>query len=357
MTPYRLEEEKMAVIIQRIVGTRHTNRFYPDFSGTARSHNFYPTPPAQAEDGIVAVAMGMGRTVVDGGNCLRFCPKYPRHIVTFSSADDVLKNSQREFFALNLDESPGRSGEEGAELSSYGLKVAETDGPLALLGSTYSPDNDAIYDGLSRAGVRVVSFAPVLKHGSFPLAELLADLLALGAAGTSCPVEIEFAVNLSVSSDKRPEFGLLQMRPLAIGGEVEELELGEPLSSQLICRSSRVMGNGLVNGIHDLVVVDYHRFDRLKSQETAEQVARYNARLQAAGTPYLLIGVGRWGSTPEAGEGYVDWDWLAAQPSAEGNGEPAAPVRHIRLGAPVVIKMSGKTGEGVILKPASEGGP
>ncbi len=398
MTPYRLEEEKMAVIIQRIVGGHHGNRFYPEFSGVGRSYNFYPTPPQQAEDGVVAVALGMGRTVVDGGNCLRFCPKYPKSIVTFSSADEVLRNSQREFYALDLDEKPGREGKEGAELSSYTLEVAEEDGTLASLASTYSPDNDVVYDGMSRTGVRVVSFAPILKHGVFPLAELLQDLLDLGSEGTSSPVEIEFAVNLTGHSGDRPEFGFLQMRPLALSYEDEELEIGHVRSSQLIVRSARVLGNGVIRDICDLVVVDFHRFDRLKSHEAAAEVARFNALLQRENRPYLLIGVGRWGSTdphlgipvswnqiagarviveaglkdmavspsqgthffqnltscnvgyftvnPELGEGLIDWEWL----SEHSTGDDGA-VRHVRLEQPILVKMSGKTGEGVILKP------
>ena len=193
MTPYRLEEEKMAVIIQRIVGGIHSSRYYPDFSGVARSHNFYPTPPLQAEDGIVAVALGLGRTVVDGANCYRFCPRYPRHTLAGSSVDDMLQASQREFWALDLERTPERQGPEGAELVHNGLDVAERDGTLTAIGSTYSPDNEVITDGLSRSGVRVVSFAPVLKHGQFPLAEVLDTLLGLGSEGTSAPVEIEFA--------------------------------------------------------------------------------------------------------------------------------------------------------------------
>lgn len=398
MTPFRLEEEKMAVIIQKLAGSSHGNRFYPTFSGVARSHNYYPVAPLTTEDGVVAVALGMGRTVVDGSACLRFSPRYPRHQVAFSSVDDVLKNSQREFFALNLDDEPGKSGNEGAELSNYGLRVAEKDGTLAALGSTYSPDNDAISDGISRPGVRLVSFAPILKHGVFPLAELLEALLELGSAGTSSPVEIEFAADLT-TLDGRPAFSFLQLRPLTLESELDDVEIGHVLSSRLVCRSSKVLGNGCIGDLRDIVVVHADRFDRLKGVDAAEQIARFNAELQRTGTPYLLIGVGRLGSTdpylgipvtwnqiagarviveagyrdfkvtpsqgthffqnltschvgyftvnPEAGEGYIDWQWLAGQASA---GEGPA-VRRIRLATPIEVKMSGRTGEGVILKP------
>jgi hypothetical protein len=403
MTPYRLEEEKMAVIIQELVGSKHGDRFYPDFSGVARSYNFYPTPPLRAEDGVVAVALGLGKTVVDGGSCLRFCPKHPRHLVAFSSVDDVLKNSQREFYALPLDRQPSPHGEEGVELSPCGLEVAEADATLGPLGSTYSPDNDVVYDGISRPGVRLVSFAPILKHGVFPLAEILSRLLELGSEGTSSPVEIEFAVNLSVPRGAPPEFGFLQMRPLALSRELEELQIGHVLSSRLLCRSGNVLGNGSITDLRDLVVVDFHRFDRARSREAAMQVARFNAELQGEGRPYLLIGVGRWGSSdphlgipvtwnqvagarviveagfkdfrvtpsqgthffqnltscnvgyftvnPQSGEGFVDWDWLTEQPAA-GEGDF---VRHIRFDAPLVVKMNGQRGEGVVLKPDGDG--
>jgi hypothetical protein len=401
MTPYRLEEEKMAVIIQEVVGVAHGDRFYPDFSGVGRSYDFYPTPPIRPEDGVVAVGLGLGEAVAGGETCLRFCPKYPRHLVTLSSVDDALRNSQREFYALDLGGNadpadPGR-------LVRHGLQVAEEDGPLALVGSTYSPDNDVIYDGISRPGVRVVSFAPILKHRAFPLAELLVDLLKIGSEGTSCPVEVEFAVNLSVPEDEPPQFGFLQMRPLALTRELEELSIGHVLTSHVVCRSSRVLGNGRVDGLRDLVVVDFHRFDRLKSREVAQQVARINGELQAGGIPYLLVGVGRWGSAdphlgipvswnqiagarviveagfrdfkvmpsqgthffqnitscnvgyftvnPESGDGFVDWEWLAAQPVVRRTDF----VSHVRLDEPIVVKMSGKSGEGVILKPETAG--
>ena len=403
MTPYRLEAERMAVIIQRVVGSAHGTRYYPDFAGVGRSHNFYPTPRLKAEDGIAAVALGLGRTVVDGANCFRFCPKYPRQQLASSSSDDLLRASQREFYALDLDHESPHHGAEGAELARYGLRVAEQDGTLAAIGSTYSPDNDVVTDGISRAGVRLVTFAPILKHELFPLAEVLDELLGLGAQGTSAPVEIEFAVNLAVSPGEPAEFGFLQLRPLALASEAEELQIGHVLSSALLCRSGKVLGNGKIANLRDLVVVDMHRFDRARSREVAQQVARFNAELQGRGLPYLLVGVGRWGSNdpylgipvtwneisgarviveagfkdfkvapsqgthffqnltscnvgyftvnPEAGEGFVDWEWLTAQP-AEGETEF---VRHLRVEAPLLVKMSGRTGEGVILKPGASG--
>jgi CheY-like chemotaxis protein len=393
-TPFRLEEEKMAVIVQRIVGAAHGGRYYPDFAGVARSHNFYPTPPLKPEDGIAAVALGLGRTVVEGGNCLRFCPRQPRRLVEFSSVRDMLRNAQRDFWALDL----GAPDLGEMRETRFGLEAAEADGTLAALASTYSAENDAVYDGVSRSGLRLVSFAPVLKHGVFPLAEALDGLLEVGRWGMAAPVEVEFAVTLG--RDGAPaELGVLQLRPLALSRESEELELPELAPERVLCRSANVLGHGRIEGLRDLVVVDRQGFDRAQSLRAAEQVARVNAELVAGELPYLLIGVGRWGSSepwlgipvaweqisgarviveagfedfhvspsqgthffqnltsfnvgyftvnPDEGDGYVDWDWLREQPAES----EACGVRHLRLASPLDVRIDGRRNAGVVLKP------
>jgi CheY-like chemotaxis protein len=395
-TPYRLEEEKMAVIVQRLCGRAHGTRFYPDFAGVARSHNFYPTPPETPDDGIAAVALGLGKSVVAGGNCLRFCPRYPQHLVQLSSVRDVLANSQRQFWALDLAaDAAGAAGAAGGDEmreSSYELEAAEADGTLGAVASTYSHENDAITEGISRAGVRVVTFAAVLKHETFPLAKLLDRLLAIGRWGMGAPVEIEFAVDLG-----KRELAFLQLRPLARAAEAEELAIGPLEPGACVCRSTNVLGNGRIDDVHDAIVVDRQRFDRAASRRAAAEIGQLNAEL--AGRPYLLVGVGRWGSAdpwlgipvswdqisgarviveagfedikvapsqgthffqnltsfhvgyftvnPDAGEGFVDWEWLAAQPAVR----EMTCVRHLRFERPLVVKMNGKRSEGVILKP------
>lgn len=397
-TPYRLEEEKMAVILQRVVGAPHGDRYYPDFSGVARSHNFYPVPPLRPEDGVASVALGMGREVVEGDQFLSFCPRAPQHIVQFSTVDDILENSQRSFWALELKRRTDETGEQAMRESRFGLEVAEKDGTLYAVGSTYSPENQAVYDGISRPGVRLVTFAPILKHEVFPLADLLSDLLDIGASGMNRAAEIEFAVRLSGDPAKRHELGFLQMRPLVLSQEFEEIEVEDADPADLVCGSARVMGNGRIEGIADLIVVDIARFDRAQSREAAEQVARFNAQLVAEDRPYLLIGVGRWGSAdpwlgipvtweqiagarvivetgfrdlrvtpsqgshffqnltsfqvgyftidPESG-GFIDWDWIAAQPAES----EVDPVRHLRIDPPLTIKMDGRSGRGIVYKP------
>jgi CheY-like chemotaxis protein len=395
-TPFRLEEEEMAVMLQRIVGAQHGPRYYPDISGVLRSHNYYPSDPCQAEDGIAAVALGMGREVVEGGPCVRFSPRHPHHIMEFSSTVGMLETTQREFFAIVL---------EGDELSStmeeesFDLAVAEEDGTLAIMGSTYSHDNDVVYDGLARDGARLVTFAPILKLDEFPLAKVLEAMMEVGVEGMGTPVEIEFAINLKPAEEgARVEVCFLQMRPLALFDEAEALELGVVAPEAVLCKSDCVLGNGRIEGVRDLVVVDFQRFERKRSVEAAAEVGRLNAKLNANERPYVLVGVGRWGSrdpwlgipvtwdqvsgarvivetglrdvkvtpsqgshffqnltsfnvgyftiNPGVGSGEIDWDWLDAQPAVS----EVEHVRHLRLEQPLLIAMNGRKGEGVILK-------
>ena len=395
--PYRLEEEKMAVILQQVVGTIHGQRFYPDFSGVVRSHNFYPIEPMTFSDGIAAVALGLGRTVVDGGKCINFCPRYPRNLLQFSSVEDILANTQTEFCALELDGASHEAGPGHLREARFGLDVAEADGTLHAVASTYSADNHAVYDGLSRPGSRVVTFAPMLKHNLFPLASILEVLVRAGEDALGNPVEIEFAV--STNGDEPAEFGFLQIRPLTLSRDHQDLAIGEVAPSQLICQSTKVLGNGRIENLLDIIVVDSQRFERSRSQEVARVVAQFNAKLSAENRPYLLIGVGRWGSNdpwlgipvewdeisgaraiveagfrdfrvtpsqgshffqnltafqvgyftvnPDAGEGALDWHWLAEQSAVEEEGC----VRHLQFAQPLRIVMNSKASQGVIFKP------
>jgi hypothetical protein len=388
----------MAVILQQVVGTQHGPRFYPDFSGVVRSHNFYPVEPMTFSDGIAAVALGLGRTVVDGGKCMSFCPRYPRNLLQFSSVEDILANTQTEFCALELDGAGSSAGPGHLREVRYGLDVAEADCTLHAVASTYSADNHAVYDGLSRPGARVVTFAPMLKHGLFPLPNILEVLVRSGEDALGNPVEIEFAVRLP-RGEEPADFGFLQIRPLTLTRDHQDLAIGDIESNQLICRSSKVLGNGRIENLHDVVVVDSQRFERSRSREVAEAVAYFNAVLSAENRPYLLIGVGRWGSNdpwlgipvewdeiagaraiveagfrdfrvtpsqgshffqnlsafqvgyftvnPDAGEGSLDWQWLEEQKEVEEQGC----VRHLQFEHPLRVVMNSRTSQGMILKP------
>jgi CheY-like chemotaxis protein len=312
ITSYRLEEEKMAVIIQKMIGAGHDHKFYPEFSGVAKSFNFYPIAPQKSTDGIVSVALGLGKTVVDGGNTVRFCPKYPTDLIQFYSTKESLDSSQKDFYALNLD---GKSDfgfvTHDMLTVKYRLDVAEKEGTLNLIGSTYSPENDSISDGLSRQGIRMVTFGPMLKHKFFPLPEIIDLLLDMGTWGMGTPVEIEFAVNMSVPKGKPIEFGLLQMRPLVINREHEKITIEKFEPEKLICYSEQVLGDGVMNDIFDIVYVDYNRFDRSKSRDVAREVSQFNAQLMQENRPYLLIGVGRWGSLDPWLGIPVNWEQIA----------------------------------------------
>jgi CheY-like chemotaxis protein len=399
-TPYRLEEEKMAVLLQQVVGSVYGRRFYPNLSGVVRSHNFYPVHPAKVEDGFAAVALGLGRSVVSGGRSLSFCPRYPRHLPQFSSVEDILANSQTEFWALELGQTTHHSDPaDDLREALFGLGAAVEDGTLEMLASTYSADNHAVYDGMSRAGSPIVSFAPILKHGRFPLPAILDELMATGEAGLGRPVEIEFAVCLPQAPGAMAEFGFLQMRPLVLSREGEEVRTERVSPERLICESTQVLGHGRISDLCDLVVVDFHRFERAQSKQVALSVARFNAKLADCGKSYLLIGVGRWGSSeswfgipvawdqiagarvivesgfrdfrvtpsqgshffqnltafqvgyftvnPDAGEGFVDWEWLSSQSAVE----ESACVRHLQFTSPLQVLMDGKAGRGMIFKP------
>ncbi|MCK9209735.1 MAG: histidine kinase [Ignavibacteriaceae bacterium] len=400
-TQYRLEEEKMAVVIQKLIGTSRNEKFYPDFAGVAKSYNFYPVAPQKSQDGIAMAALGLGKTVVDGGNSVRFCPKYPKHLLQFFSVQETVKSSQQDFYALDLKGKVDHATVETHDtlVKKYDLSDAEDDGSLGFVGSTYSPENDSVHDGISRKGKRVITFAPVLKNKIFPLPEILDLLLATGSWGMGTPIEIEFAVNMSTPKGKPKEFGMLQMRPLVLTREVEEIHFGKFNSEDLICISEQVLGNGTINEIHDVVAVDFHKFDRAKSRETANEVSQLNTKLIAQKRQYILIGVGRWGTldpwlgipvtwdqisgaavivesgfkdlsvTPSQGShffqnitsfrvGYftvnsykntdfVDWDWLTAQKPAE----ELEFTRHLHFEKPIVVKMNGQQNKGIILKP------
>jgi CheY-like chemotaxis protein len=400
-TPHRPEEEKMAVVVQRLVGRTHGRWFYPVFAGVACSRNYYPVLGLKAAEGLATVALGFGKTVVEGGKAVRFSPGSPRSVPQLSSTVGFLKTTQREFYALQLDREgtfppPDRSD----ALRLLGLEEAERHGTLALVGSVYSRDNDAVYDGISREGIRLVTFAPMLKTGVFPLSHILTRLLALGERAMSCPVEIEFAVNLPFGGDGPGEFAVLQIRPLVVevGSEdIEELlRLAEPGS--VLCLSEQALGQGRIQGVRDIVYVKPEAFDRSQSVAVAAEVETVNRSLMDEGRPYLLIGPGRWGTsdhwlgipaewrqiagarviieteladvpvTPSEGthffqnitsfgigyltvqrrSGRVDFAWLASQPAQT----ETRSVRHVRLDRPLDVRIDGRSGRGLVLREA-----
>ncbi len=400
VTTYRLEEEKMAVIIQKMVGAEHNGKFYPDISGIAKSYNFYPALPLKSSDGTAAVAPGLGKAIVEGGLTFRFCPKYPLQQLNAGGIKDLLKYTPKDFFALDLyEEYSDKNIDEERLTKRYPLTDAEKDGTLDAVGSTYDNDNLTIYDGVRRPGPKIFTLAPILKYKIFPLPEILDLLLELGTWGTGSPIEIEFAVNLTVSPRQPKEFALLQIRPLVISSEIEGLELENYEPERLICKSSQVLGHGVIDNVKDIIYVDPEKFDRKFTREVAREIAQLNSKMINTRTPYLLIGVGRWGTldpwlgipvtweqingakaiiesnftdfnvSPSQGshffqnltsfkvgyftidnftrQGFIDWDWLRKQKICEGKDF----IKHISLKKPISIKINGRGSKGIIVKP------
>jgi CheY-like chemotaxis protein len=398
-TGYHTEEEKMGVIVQEIIGSPHADRFYPTFSGIARSYNFYPTGQMKPEEGIACVALGLGKMVVEGGEALLFSPAYPHILPQFATTKEMLENSQRQFYALDLGE-PVRppSTDPDAYLRKFDLETAAEDGTLDPIGSVYSQENDMVYDGLFRQGPKLVTFAHVLKSDLIPLAEVLKCLLQIAREGMACPIEIEFAVDMTADPMR---FGVLQVRPIISHEEFTDVCLNEIDENQAVCFSPQALGNGQICNVSDIVYVKPESFDTSQTRRMAAEVGVVNNKLHKMGRSYMLIGPGRWGSAdrwlgipvtweqicsaqvivettldnflvapsqgthffqnltslgigyftvdPTVNSGHIDWDWLGRQPAAE----ETQYVRHVALSQPLGIKLDGRTRRGVVLRPGS----
>ena len=305
-TGHRAEEERMAVIIQRVVGRRHQNRFYPDFAGVAHSYNYYPLGPLKAEDGVVQAVLGLGRLVVDGGLSLRFCPRHPEVLPQFASPALVLKNSQKNFYALDLerDWQEEGSGFAGNQILTE-LQQSREDSTFQAVGSIYDAQNDVITENFLRQGPLVVTFNNILKHHAIPLAPAMAELLRIITEAVATPVEIEYACDMadwgkSIRDRKRnpPIFYLLQVRPILARQTLNEIQTEEfDDEKKVICRSTCSLGHGHFTDIQDVIYVRPERFDPAKSVQIANEVGKMNAEMVQNNRPYILIGPGRWGSS------------------------------------------------------------
>ena len=319
-TPYSVEEERMSVLIQEVVGQRYGERFYPLISGVARSHNYYPMAGQRPEQGIAMVALGLGHMVVGGGNVFRFAPG-SASVVQHATAREYLTRSQTQFYALDLSRpNVNFFDHTHYSLGLYDLPVAEFDGTLGLIGSVYVAAEDQIRDTLNASGPRLIAFNNILKWNAFPLDEALSELLALFQDGVGSPVEIEFAVDagdwgrttLSGHEPRPPTFYVLQVRP-QMGPALEtEVEVAEHSSVELLCATDRSLGHGLVKDIRDVVYVRNNDLDGTLTPQVADEVGEMNAALQVEARPYMLIGPGRWGSSDAALGIPVKWSQISA---------------------------------------------
>jgi len=418
-TGHRVEEEKMAVIVQKLVGQRYGSRYYPHFAGVAQSHNFYPIGPQRPEDGVAHIGLGLGRLVVDGGLALRFSPRYPRVLAQDATPKMLLDSTQRGFYALDLDvDCCLPDSDLYGNIKFFDLAQAEEDGTLQLAGSVYSPEDQKIRDDLQLPGTRVVTFNNVLRHGAIPLAEALEHLLMISQLGLGCPVEIEFACDMGDwgkrarpgRARKPPRLFLLQVRPFVSRSSGKEISQRSYEEGQVLCRSHRSLGHGIIDQITDVVYVKRGTWEASQNKRIATEVGHLNKKLESENRRYLLFGPGRWGTadpwlgipvqwsqissvgaiveaspagyevepsqgthffqnisslrigyltlpagaeveSPKEGQ-FLDWEWLDAQSAIS----ESTHLRHLRVDSSLTIILDGKHGEGVILKPEPAAG-
>lgn len=395
-----IDQEKMAIILEQVCGTAYQDRFYPTFSGVARSLNYYPIGHETAEDGIANIALGLGKYIVDGGTTLRFSPKHPHSILQMSSLDFALRETQTQFLCLDLKAKEFEvTTDDGKNLLRLRVQDAEKDGTLKFIASTYDPYDQVLRDGVWGNGRKVISFAHILQNDTFPLAGILDKVLHLGQKEMGRPVEIEFAVELNPDEEGKSTFYLLQIRPIVDIKEMLEENLEEIPYEDVIIKTNNALGHGIENDITDLVYVKTENFNASRNQLTVYEIEKINKQLTLENRPYILIGPGRWGSSDswlgipvkwpqiasarlivEAGktnyridpsqgthffqnltsfgvsyftisegseEHFCDFDYLDSLPAMFENDY----IRHIRFENPAIIKTDGKKSLGVVMKP------
>lgn len=386
--------EKMAVIVQEVVGQRRGDRFYPCISGVARSHNYYPSGRARPEDGVLDLALGLGKTIVDGGFVWSISPAFPKKPPPFKSRADLMRFTQRRFWAVNMGQPPQYDPMKETEyLVHADLDQADYDDVLRWVASTYLAESDRIVPGTGFDGPRIINFAPILEFGDVPLNDLIKELLVLCEQTVGSDVELEFAMDLDGRGRTPPRFGFLQVRPMVVSDESVIIEPDELTRPDVIISSKHVLGHGERTDIRDIVYVSPQQFDAKQASRIAADLEKINATLE--GQPYLLIGVGRWGTTdpfcgipvnwsqisgarvivesalpgvsldlsqgshffhnvtslkvfylsvPQAPDQTIDWGWLDAQAVAH----QGAFARHVHLDRALRIRVDGRSACAVI---------
>ena len=395
-----IDQEKMAIVLQEVVGSRYNDHFYPTMSGVGRSLNFYPIGNEKAEDGIANIALGLGKYIVDGGQTLRFSPRHPHSILQMSTMDFALRETQTRFYALDLKNmAEAFSVDDAFNLVKLGLKDADAEGSLKYIVSTYDPYDQIIRDGYYPGGRKILSFVNILQHDVFPLADTLDQILRIGQQEMGRPVEIEFAVNMDPSDHTRATFYLLQIRPIVDNKEIMDEDLSLVKNEETILSSTSVLGHGIVGDVQDIIYVKTGAFNSSNNQLIAYEIEKMNRSFTDQEKGYVLVGPGRWGSSdswlgipvkwphisnarvivecglenyrvdpsqgthffqnltsfgvgyftvnPFKGDGWFDEAFLNAQPAVE----ETEYLRHVRFDAPITIKMDGKKSLGVVLKP------
>jgi hypothetical protein len=307
-------EEKMGVIMQEVVGQRRGDRFYPDISGVARSYNFYAFEPARPEEGIVTLALGLGKTIVDGGIAWTFSPAYPKKPPPFASVRELLQGTQTEFWAVNMGKAPAYDPVSETEYMVHAnLADAEADEVLYFLASTYDSERDRVVPGIGTRGPRILNFAPLLVQEEFRLNDLVKALLNASEKTVNAKVEIEFAMTLQGRRGERPRarLGFLQVRSMVVSDQVVDVTVEDLSDPRTIVASDMVMGNGTADDIRDIVFVRPENFSPLHTPVMAQQLESINRELRDQKRPFLLIGFGRWGSSHPSLGIPVDWSQIS----------------------------------------------
>jgi hypothetical protein len=395
-TKHTTTEEKMAVIIQEVVGSLGNNRFYPHISGVARSYNFYPIGPAKPEEGIVDLALGLGKTIVDDGIAWSYSPAYPQANPPYNTIDELLDQGQTQFWGINMGEPPAYNPIKEIEyMRRYNLRDAERDGNLRFIASTYKPQDDKIVPGIADGGPRIMDFAPILKFEQIPLNHLIKELLKLCEDAIGSMVELEFAATLDKGRGAPARLGFLQVRPMVVSHAIVDVPLADLSGDNVLTASESALGNGIINDIRDVIYTKPDNFNIRSTETIAEELQAINRELVESGRPYLLIGFGRWGtSDPQGGipvnfgqisgarviveaslpnmnfmlsQGShffhnitsfqvcyfsvdplskygMDWEWLGRQRKAR----ETEFIRHVELTSPLTIRIDGRKSRGVI---------
>jgi hypothetical protein len=297
-TSHSVQDEKMCVIIQEVMGMQHYTRFYPNISGVAKSYNFYPSGKARPEQGVVNLALGLGKAIVDGGFSWSYSPAFPRSKPPFGSSAEFAKYTQNRFWAVNLGKPPEHDPLKETEyLIESDLKTADYDNVLRHIVSTYDHQSDRMNIGYENRGVKVITFAPVLDMEVFPLNRCLKDIMESCENALKEKVEIEFAVTFDNDLKQPVQFGLLQARPMVVSSETVHIDKEEMISDKILAASDKVTGNGCFNDIQDIVYVKPEVFEAKNTPRIVQELEQINRTFHKTGRKYLLIGFGRWGSS------------------------------------------------------------
>ena len=310
-SPHIPDDEKMAVIIQKVVGKFYprSGRFYPNISGIVQSYNFYPVYPLIAEEPVAHVCLGLGKTIVEGYHSLRFSPSHPRNIHQFSTTRDYFNNTQKKFAALYLGPDV-KDNYDDPNVNFYDVQEAENDGSISLVCSTYSPENDIFYEGLREQGTRVITFAPILKSEIIPLCEVILRVVDYVKRNMVTNIEIEFALNYDAET-KKSEFYILQIRPMISRSFNQKISFDDIDEKSVVFDSNLTLGNGRIDGIKDIVLVNPETFSTLRTHEIAMEIEKFNNELKKECRNYILVGPGRWGSSDSLLGVPVRWNQIS----------------------------------------------